>query len=133
MELFIGEHGEAIIYGIIGAMVVTLICVVCADKWKGVTPSYRSSASHTNREFMDATVGKYPVIETDEALYVDKGDNFDYRDYIKAKDCDGKDISSSLKVYGKYNVSESGIYRLKCVATADNNLSAVRYVNVVVE
>ena len=133
MGLLIGEHGETLLYGIVGIMLVCLICLICNSKWKGMSPSYKTELSPSNREFVKSAKNKYPVIESDDVIYADyKDTSFVLRDYIKAKDYTGKDISDDLKVFGSVDVLEKNIYRLKCVVRS-NNLVCTKYVNVVVE
>ena len=133
MSLMLGEHGEAILYGVVGIMLVCLICLVCNSKWKNISPSYKTEHSPSNREFANGAQNKYPVIESDDVIYADyKDTNFEFRDYVKAKDYTGKDISDDLKVFGGVDVFRKNIYRLKCVVHS-NNLVCTKYVNVVVE
>lgn len=133
MSLMLGEHGEAILYGVIGVMMVILICIVCNGKWKSMSPSYKTELSPSNREFANNAKDRYPVIESDDVIYADyKDTEFEFRDYIKAKDYTGKDISDDLRVFGTVDVLKKNIYRLKCVVRS-NNLICTKYVNVVVE
>lgn len=133
MSLMLGEHGEAILYGVVGIMLVCIICLVCNSKWKNISPSYKTERSPSNREFANSAQNKYPVIESDDVIYADYRDtNFEFRDYIKAKDYTGKDISDDLKIFGGVDVFRKSIYRLKCVVRS-NNLVCTKYVNVVVE
>lgn len=134
MEILVGEHGETLIYGIIGIVLVSLICIVCNGKWKALAPLYKTEISRSNQGFVEDTKGKYPVIESDDTIYADyKDTSFVLKDYLKAKDCTGKDISDSIKVYGALDLLRKGVYRMKCVVKASNNLTCTKYVNVVVE
>ena len=133
MSLFIGEHGEAILYGVVGVILVCLICVICNGKWKSITPSYKTELSPSNKEFANSARNRYPVIESDDVIYADyKDTNFVFRDYVKAKDYTGKDISDNIKIFGSVDVLRKNVYRLKCVVR-DNNLVCTKYINVVVE
>ena len=133
MSLFIGEHGETILYGIIGVMLVVIICLVCNSKWKFLSPAYKTERSPTNREFVNEAKNKYPQIESDDVIYADyKDTNFVFRDYLKAKDYAGNDISDDIKVFGTVDVMKKNVYRLKCVVRS-NNLVCTKFVNVVVE
>ncbi len=129
----LGEHGEAILYGVVGIMLVCLICLVCNGKWKSMSPNYKTELSPSNREFKNSAQDKYPVIESDDVIYADyKDTSFVFRDYIKAKDYTGKDISDDVKVFGSVDVLRKSIYRMKCVVRS-NNLVCTKYVSVVVE
>lgn len=133
MSLMLGEHGEALLYGVVGVMLVVLICLICNGKWKGMTPNYKTELSPSNMEFANNAKNKYPVIESDDVIYADyKDSNFEFRDYIKAKDYTGKDISDNIKVFGSVDVLKKSVYRLKCVVN-DQNLICTKYINVVVE
>lgn len=134
MGMFIGEHGEAIIYGIIGIIMVTTIGIICSKYWCDVTPHYSSMISNTNRKTVEGFKGKYPVIEVDDIIYVKwKDSSFNALDYMKAKDCEGNDISEKVRVYGEVNLLERGIYKIRYVVTAANELSCIKYINVIVE
>lgn len=133
MGLLIGEHGEALLYGVVGIMLVCIICLVCNSKWKGMSPNYKTEISPSNKEFANNAQNKYPVIESDDVIYADyKDTSFEFRDYIRAKDYTGKDISDDIKIFGTVDVLKKSVYRLKCVVHA-NNLACTKYVNVVVE
>ena len=133
MSLFLGEHGETILYGIIGVMLVVIICLVCNAKWKYLTPSYKTEHSPSNREFISEAKNKYPQIESDDVIYADyKDTDFVFKDYLKAKDYAGNDISDDIKVFGSVDVTRKDVYRLKCVVRS-NNLVCTKFVNVVVE
>lgn len=133
MGLLIGEHGEALLYGVVGIMLVCIICLVCNSKWKGMSPNYKTEISPSNKEFANNAQNKYPVIESDDVIYADyKDTSFEFRDYIRAKDYTGKDISDDIKIFGTVDVLKKSVYRLKCVVRA-NNLACTKYVNVVVE
>lgn len=134
MDLLLGEHGEALLYGIIGTMMVLLVCSIYTSKWKNLTPEYKVSTSKTNREFIEKNKGKFPVIDADEIIFVEhKDEKFNYRDFISAKDYNGKDITESMNIYGDVDVFRKGTYKLRCVVVSDNSLACTKYVNVVVE
>lgn len=134
MDLLLGEHGETLLYGIIGILMVITICRICADKWKDITPEYKNTASENSSGFLAAHEGKYPTIEADEVLFADyKDEAFSCRDYIVAKDSSGRDITEQMKVYGRVNVFQKGLYRLRCVVVSDNQLVCTKYINVIVE
>ncbi len=133
MNLFIGEHGETILYGVVGIMMVCLICLICNGKWKNVSPTYKTEFSPSNKNFVNEAKNKYPTIESDDVIYADyKDTDFVFKDYLKAKDYSGKDISDDIRVYGSVDVFKKNIYRMKCVVRA-NDLSCTKYVDVVVE
>ena len=133
MGLLIGEHGETILYGVVGVMLVCVICLICNTKWKTITPAYNTELSPSNKEYANEAKDKYPTIESDDVIYADyKDESFVFRDYVKAKDYTGKDITEKIKVFGTVNVLKKGVYRLKCVVRS-NNLACTKYVNVVVE
>lgn len=133
MSLLIGEHGETILYGVVGIILVCLICIVLNGKWKGISPNYKTELSPSNKEFANSAKNKYPVIESDDVIYADyKDTDFKFRDYVTAKDYTGKDITEDLKIFGSVDVLRKNVYRLKCVVRS-NNLVCTKYVNVVVE
>lgn len=134
MENLLGEHGETLIYGIIGIVVVLIICSVCESKWKNMTPEYKTYISKNNSKFIEENKDKYPVIEADEIIYAKyKAENFNCKDFIKARDCNGKDITDRVKIYGTINTFEKGIYKLRCVVMSDNQLACTKFINVIVE
>lgn len=134
MENLLSEHGETLIYGIIGIMVVLIICSVCESKWKNITPEYKTNISKDNGKFISENKNKYPVIEVDETIYAQyKTEDFNCRDFIKAKDCNGKDITDRVMIYGTIDTFRKGIYKLRCVVMADNQLACTKYINVIVE
>lgn len=134
MDLLLGEHGEALFYGIVGTIVVIVLCTICGNNWKKISPTYKNTVNKSNEKFIENSKGKYPVIEADEIIYADyKNKNFDYRDHISAKDCTGKDITESLNIYGTVNIFQKGLYKLRCVVVAENQLASTKYVNVIVE
>ena len=134
MELLLGEHGDTILYGIVGVVLVMLVCTICSGKWKELTPEYKVSASKSSREFIEGNAGKFPSIEADEVIFADyKDEKFNCKDYISAKDYNGNDITENMKVYGDVNVLKKGLYKLRCVVVADNSLACTKYVNVIVE
>lgn len=134
MELLLGEHGETLLYGIIGIIMVLLVCWICPGKWKELTPEYKVSTSKNSRKFIEDNAGKFPTIEADEVIFADyKDKNFDCKDFIYAKDCNGNDITDDMKVYGNVNVLKKGLYKLRCVVVSENSLSCTKYVNVIVE
>lgn len=134
MDGLLGEHGEVIIYGIIGMIMVLLICFICENKWKDITPDYKTNVSKNSSNFITENKDKYPVIEADEIIYAGyKSENFDCRDFIKAKDCNGKDISNCVKIYGTIDTFKRGIYQLRCVVMSENQLASTKYINVIVE
>ncbi len=133
MSLLIGEHGETLLYGIVGIILVCLICIVLNGKWKSMTPNYKTELSPSNKEFANGAKDKYPVIESDDVIYADyKDTDFVFKDYVKAKDYTGKDITDDLKIFGSVDIMRKQVYRLKCVVRS-NNLVCTKYVNVVVE
>ncbi|MFQ9514752.1 MAG: hypothetical protein ACLRZ9_02885 [Eubacterium sp.] len=134
MEVLLGEHGQVLLYGIIGTMIVLLICSLCADKWKSVTPEYKTVVSRNSKEFISDMKAKFPIIDADEVIFADyKDESFNYKDFIRAKNCEGKDITEDIKVYGNVDVFQKGVYKLRCVVVADNSLICTKYVNVIVE
>lgn len=134
MQLLIGEHGETLIYGVIGIIIIVVVLSICFGKWKMISPTYKTSMENNNGNYIRNNQGKYPVIESDEVIYADyKNEKFDFRDYICAKDFDGMDLTDRLKIYGNVDVFQKGIYKLRCVVISDNRLSCTKYVNVIVE
>ena len=134
MENFLSEHGEIILYGLIGIMVVVITCGLCKNKWNQITPEYKNEKSQSNEKFLKESKDKYPVIEGQEVIYLEYlSKEFDYSKYIKARDYTGKDISNKIKVYGNIDFKKKGIYKLKCVVKSDNGLTCTKYINVIVE
>lgn len=134
MQLLIGEHGEALIYGFIGTFIVIVICGICFGKWRKISPNYKVDTNKSNNSYIRENLEKYPRIEADEVIYADyKNERFNFRDFIKAKDWDGTDITNKINIYGTVDVFTKGLYKLRCVVTSDNQLSCTKYVNVIVE
>ncbi len=134
MNLFLTEHGETILYGIISLIVVTAIGIVCMRDWKSLAPNYKTKTSNTNSNIAAGFQGKYPTIEVEDIVYAKYEDeSFNLASHIKAMDCEGRDISEKIKIYGGVNILERGIYKIRCVVTADNELSSIKYFNVIVE
>lgn len=134
MELFLTEHGQTIQYAVIGIMIVAILNAVCISRWVDISPVYKTDTSNTNSEFINDIQGKKPIIEADEIIYTDyRDESFNIRDWISAKDYSGKDLTSQIKIYGVVDVATKGIYKLRCIVVADNNLSCTKYINVIVE
>ena len=134
MQLLLGEHGETLIYGVIGFVIVIIICSICFEKWKSISPAYKTSTENNNGNYIRNNQGKYPVIESDEVIYADyKNEKFDFRDFICAKDFDGTDLTDRLKIYGSVDVFQKGVYKLRCVVVSNSRLFCTKYVNVIVE
>lgn len=134
MGLLLGEHGETLLYGIVGTIVVIILCSICSGKWKQITPNYKNTVNKSNGEFIVNNQGKYPIIEADEIIYAAyKNEDFDCRDYITARDYEGNDITRNLNIYGVVNVFQKGIYKLRCVVVSENQLACTKYINVIVE
>lgn len=134
MGLLLGEHGEVLLYGIIGIVVIMVICSVCSKNWNKITPYYKDTVNKSNEEFIEDNQGKHPIIEADEIIYAKyQNEKFNFRDYISAKDCNGNDITQNLNIYGAVNVFQKGVYRLRCVVVAENQLACTKYINVIVE
>ena len=84
MENFLSEHGEIILYGLIGIMVVVITCGLCKNKWNQITPEYKNEKSQSNEKFLKESKDKYPVIEGQEVIYLEYlSKEFDYSKYIK--------------------------------------------------
>ena len=99
MELLLSEHGETLLYAIVGTIVIVMICSICCENWRKITPDYKNTLSRNSAEFIEQNKGKYPTIEVDEVIYTDyQNKEFNFRDYITAKDCDGNDITKDMNV-----------------------------------
>ena len=132
MEILLKEHGEVLMYGIVGVIIVIVVCYICGTKWKSVSADYNTVKSK-NSSHIKVDYEQYPKIVVDEVIYADyKNTGFDYGDYIKATNCKGQDISDKLVIYGTVDVLKKGVYKLRCVVT-DNQLVSTKYVNVIVE
>ena len=134
MGTMLQEHGEVLVYGIIGVMVVFMICLLCDNQWKEITPEYKTAVSKDNSTFIHENENKYPVIEADEIIYAGyQTENFQCKDFIKARDCNGKDISEKVQIFGTIDTFRRGIYPLKCMVVDDNQLACTKYIHVIVE
>ena len=134
MQLFVSEHGEAILYSVISVIIVALICLVLTSKWSGIVPSYDTAKSLDSSSFAEANKDKHPTIKADEVIYAEYGDaSFDIRKYIKAIDYDGKDITEQVGTYGDVNTNQKGIYRMKCLVTNNYGISCTKFMSVIVE
>lgn len=134
MDSLLGEHGETLIYGIVGILLVVMICSVCESKWKGMTPEYKTSISKNNSKFIEENKSKYPVIEADEIIYAGyKTKDFNCKDFVKAKDWAEEDITDRVKIYGTVDTNKKGAYKIRCVVISDNQLACTKYINVIVE
>ena len=113
MEVFLEEHGESIIYGLIGPVMVVTITAVISRGIVNIVPDYKKELSRNNSYQIEKNEYKYPTIIADEVIYADYGDTtFNYMDYIRARDYRGDNITDKVKVYGKVDVNQKGVYRL---------------------
>ena len=134
MDNFLEEHGEILIYGIVSIIMIILICNVCQDKWRMLIPEYNNKQSKNSSDFIRKNFEKYPVIQSEDIIYVEcMKQKFDFRKNVTARDCNGRDISSRLIMYGKVDMSKAGIYKIKCRVSDDRELSCTKYINVIVE
>lgn len=134
MNLFLQEHGEALIYGIVGIFLISIIFTVCTGRWKELVPSYKTDVNENNQNFKENIKDKYPTIIVDDVIYANFNDaEFDYKDYIKAKDYDGKNITSKIKYYGTVDVFTRGVYTLKCVVKSASDLVTSKTISIIVE
>lgn len=134
MEIMLGEHGEAVFYGIVGILMVMLICTICAGKWILFIPEYKNTISRDSEDFIAENKEKFPKINGDEVIFADyKGERFDYKDFFTAIDADGTDITEKMKVYGNVDVLKKGVYKIRCVVVSESSLTCTKYVNVIVE
>ena len=53
--------------------------------------------------------------------------------YIRARDYRGGNITDKVKVYGKVDVNQKGVYRLRCTVISYFNLACTKYINIIVE
>ncbi len=99
-----------------------------------MTPDYKRMVSKNSESFRKQNKDKYPIIEVDEIIYAEyQTENFNCRDFIKAKDYLGRDISDDVRIYGKIDTFRRGIYQLRCVVMSENQLASTKYINVIVE
>ena len=74
------------------------------------------------------------TIVADDIIYVSyHTKELDCKDFVKAKDYDGKDITDKVKIYGTVDTTKKGVYKLRCTVMSDNQLSSSKYINVIVE
>ena len=134
MEVFLEEHGESIIYGLIGLVMVVTITAVISWGIVNIVPDYKKELSRNNSYQIEKNEYKYPTIIADEVIYADYGDTtFNYMDYIRARDYRGGNITDKVKVYGKVDVNQKGVYRLRCTVISYFNLACTKYINIIVE
>lgn len=134
MEIFLKEHGESILYAIIGIIMVMAICLAVSKSISYIFPEYKKDISKDNRYQIEKDKYKRPIIIADEVIYAEYGnEKFNCMDYIKAKDYKGEYISDKVKIYGKVDVNKKGVYRLRCTVTSYFNLACTKYINVIVE
>lgn len=134
MELFLGEHGQTIQYGIVGVIIISLINIIFVTGLKDILPNYYQSHSGTNKGYVEENKKKCPVIDCDEVIYADYlDDEFHLLKEIRATDCDGNDITESMKIYGEVNIKQRGVYPIKCIVRAENGLKCIKDINVIVE
>ncbi len=134
VEVFLEEHGESIIYGLIGLVMVVTITAVISRGIVNIVPDYKKELSRNNSYQIEKNEYKYPTIIADEVIYADYGDTtFNYMDYIRARDYRGGNITDKVKVYGKVDVNQKGIYRLRCTVISYFNLACTKYINIIVE
>ena len=127
MEVFLEEHGESIIYGLIGLVMVVTITAVISRGIVNIVPDYKKELSRNNSYQIEKNEYKYPTIIADEVIY------FNYMDYIRARDYRGGNITDKVKVYGKVDVNQKGVYRLRCTVISYFNLACTKYINIIVE
>ena len=134
VEVFLEEHGESIIYGLIGLVMVVTITAVISRGIVNIVPDYKKELSRNNSYQIEKNEYKYPTIIADEVIYADYGDTtFNYMDYIRARDYRGGNITDKVKVYGKVDVNQKGVYRLRCTVISYFNLACTKYINIIVE
>ena len=128
------EHGESIIYGLIGLVMVVTITAVISRGIVNIVPDYKKELSRNNSYQIEKNEYKYPTIIADEVIYADYGDTtFNYMDYIRSRDYRGGNITDKVKVYGKVDVNQKGVYRLRCTVISYFNLACTKYINIIVE
>lgn len=133
MELLLGEHGEGIIYGIIGIFMVFLICSISQGSWRNIIPNPYNLEVEDSDKYKEEYKSMQPKIQGDEVIFVPyKNNNINLKDYIVARDYQGGDISNRLKFSGKVDTSTKGIYRIKC-SIEDNYYRTTKVINIVVE
>ena len=87
MEVFLEEHGESIIYGLIGLVMVVTITAVISRGIVNIVPDYKKELSRNNSYQIEKNEYKYPTIIADEVIYADYGDTtFNYMDYIREQE-----------------------------------------------
>ena len=113
---------------------VTILCKICFSKWSQISPKYNVKAERNNEYFRKENRNDYPIIEAEEVIYAEyKQKNFNVKDYLRATDYDGTDLTSDLNIYGTVNVFERGVYHLRCVVVSKNQLVSTKKINVIVE
>ena len=51
----------------------------------------------------------------------------------RARDYRGGNITDKVKVYGKVDINQKGVYRLRCTVISYFNLACTKYINIIVE
>lgn len=134
MEIFLEEHGESVLYGIVGfIMILTIYGIINIGIW-GMLPDYKNDTSNNNVEYVEKIKNKCPTITAAEVIYVKyRDETFNCIDYIKARDYTGKDITDKVVIYGNIDVNTRGVYKLKSSVKSDLGLKCVKYLNIIVE
>ncbi len=133
MGLLLEEHGESIIYGIIGIFMVLLISNITQKSWRALIPSPYIMKVEDSEKYIKEYKNNYPKISADEVIFVNyKNTGFNIKDYFSATDYRGKDISERVKVYGSVDVNKKGIHIIK-IKVNDNNYITTKIINVIVE
>ncbi|MGN0383109.1 MAG: hypothetical protein ACI4DS_02480 [Eubacterium sp.] len=133
MSTFWEEHGEIVISSIIGITIIGIFIGICLSLWQDFMPEYSMVLSENNTEIIEYVKENSPKICAEDVIYADYKGEFNIRDYVKAYDASGTDISLLIKYDGEVDTYIKGLYELRCYVKADNNLTDEKYIKVIVE
>lgn len=133
MEIFLKEHGRALLGAVTGGIVIgmTMTALIILNI---VMPVYNNCVSSDNSKLVEEVRNFSPTIECDELMYVSYGNKgFNVKEYVKAKDYNGTDISDEIEVKGEVNTKKKGLYSLTFFVQNSLGYSAKKELKVIVE
>lgn len=132
MELFLTEHGDSLRSAITGILVLIIIMTIFTNLY-GIMPVYDTYQESDNSEFTHKIIDSSPVIEGDEIVYVEFMSDFNIKDWIVAKDCDGMDITDKVTVQGMVDTTKRGLHTLYIKVIGTKGYTTRKKINVLVE